>query len=1083
MLKRLRKCHSIQSIEDAIKEEPSLLFEKLWDGPKAILALIAATLTKKNILIISGGERETRLLDDLRFFSEREIFSFPAWETLPGDEILPSPDIIGRRFEVLGQLLRGEGSTILITSLQGVLQRVCTPDSLKEKILHIKEGDHIDFDSLPSRLTSLGYRRESVAADKGEFALRGGILDIFPVASFDPYRLDFFGDEVEEIRSYDPISQKSISKEKTITIHPAQELALLQGEEKLATLLDFLGEETIVFFDDLLAIEDRYVSLKDLPGARPPLFLSLSDLFKEIATLQTIYCTENSLEELYSGRDLSHPLSIEIFDQQIKTKRIDHPFIPISSYFWEGVSDENRLNALLKKGAEMAITFVVASDAEERALKEKIEQTLLPFPKEGSFERGYLSSGFILADHSIVLLPYPELTKRYKVSRQKWRNTYHTPAAEFHKLEKGDMVVHFHNGIGKYCGIEKQKNHLGKIEEFLILEYANSSRLYVPLSQSHLISRYIGSRDERPTLHTLGTKRWQQAKAHAQKAIMGYARDLLQLQAQREAKGGHSFPKDSDEMFLFEEEFPFVETDDQLEAIRAVKEDMESSKAMDRLICGDVGYGKTEVAMRAAFKAVMDGGKQVAVLVPTTVLAMQHYETFKERMADFPITVAVASRFIKPKEVKKTLEEVARGKIDILIGTHRIISKDVQFKDIGLIIIDEEQRFGVRAKEYLKRAKIGVDCLTLSATPIPRTLYFSLIGARDMSTISTPPQDRLPIKTILAEREPELMKNALLRELARDGQSYIIHNRVETIHGIAEEIRTLLPNARVAVGHGQMAPDEIDAVFHKFKHGEIDILIATTIVENGLDIPNANTILIDRADTFGMADLYQLRGRVGRWNRPAYAYFLVPKNRELLEISRKRLQALIDTSGFGGGMKLATRDLEIRGAGDILGVQQSGNVSAIGFHLYCKLLNRTIDTLKKEVAITFFETRMDYSYDANLPPSYISETSLRIEIHHRLGETRSNSEIEELREELIDRFGPLPTQAVWLIALSRIRVFASIHQFTQLKFDKLILHSKRQLGKREIEKKIFLPTIKDPEEFEHLVLSFLKRDFQLTASV
>jgi transcription-repair coupling factor (superfamily II helicase) len=434
---------------------------------------------------------------------------------------------------------------------------------------------------------------------------------------------------------------------------------------------------------------------------------------------------------------------------------------------------------------------------------------------------------------------------------------------------------------------------------------------------------------------------------------------------------------------------------------------------------------------------------------------------------------------VKPKEVKKTLEGVAKGSVDILIGTHRIISQDVQFKDLGLIIIDEEQRFGVRAKEHLKKAKLGVDCLTLSATPIPRTLYFSLIGARDMSVINTPPQDRLPIKTILAERENELIKNALTRELSRDGQAYFIHNRVETIHKVADELKALLPNARIEVGHGQMPPDTLDSIFHRFKQGEIDILVATTIVENGLDIPNANTILIDRSDTFGMADLYQLRGRVGRWNRPAYCYFLVPKNRELQEISRKRLQALVETSGFGGGMKLAMRDLEIRGAGDMLGVQQSGNVSAIGFHFYCKLLKRTIDTMKKELSPTFFDTRMEFSYDASLPSHYIEETSLRMEVYHRLGETTNNEEIESLFEELVDRFGPLPIQAKWLYHLNRIRVFAAHHRFTLLKFEKITLHAKRQLGKKLLEKKIFLPLVKDPEEFEFIVLGFLKRDFKL----
>lgn len=1095
MLNRLNGSQSIQTIQAAMKEEDSLLFEGLWDTPKAILALLALETCKKNVLIVTGAERDTRLLDDLTFFSSTPVHSFPAWETLPGEEISPSPDIIGKRFEILGELIQNKKPQILLTSLQSLLQKVCTPKTLESLIFQLQEGDELPFDTLPQRLTELGYRRESIAKDKGEFALRGGILDVFPVSSFDPYRLDFFGDEIEEIRSYDPITQKSISKKKKITLHPAQELPLLKNQKTLSTLLDYVGKETVILFEDLLSIEDRYVTLKNLPGANSPLFLTFSDLYQNTKNMQKIFCTQHSLEQLseteiqkkvgrdfYSGKNPLQPVKFEIFEEQIQTKRIHHPFETISSFFWQDVEETRRLEEVLKKGKEMSITFLTSSEAEENALKDKIQQTGLPSPSKGEFKRGYLSSGFVLLDIPFTLFPYPELSQRYKVSRQKWRNTYHTPASDFHTLEKGDMVVHFHNGVGKFCGIEKQKNHLGNEEEFLLIEYAGSSRLYVPLSQSHLISRYIGARESLPTLNVLGTKKWQQTKAKAQQAILGYAKDLLHLQAERETKGGFSYPKDSDDMLLFEEEFPFTETDDQLEAIASIKTDMESLKAMDRLICGDVGYGKTEVAMRAAFKAVLDGQKQVAVLVPTTILAMQHYDTFKERMADFPLTVGVASRFVKPKEVKKTLEHVAKGHVDILIGTHRIISQDVQFKNLGLIIIDEEQRFGVRAKEHLKKAKTGVDCLTLSATPIPRTLYFSLVGARDMSIINTPPQDRLPIKTILAERDPELTKNALLRELARDGQAYFIHNRVETIYKVADEIRTLLPSARVAVGHGQMPPDEIDAIFHQFKQGEVDILVATTIVENGVDIPNANTILIDRADAFGMADLYQLRGRVGRWNRPAYAYFLIPKNRELLEISRKRLQALVETSGFGGGMKLAMRDLEIRGAGDLLGIQQSGNVSAIGFHFYCKLLKRTIDTLKKKASPTFFETRVEFSRNAELPSSYISETHLRMEIYHRLGEITTSEDIDELTKELTDRFGALPPEAQWLLIFTRIRIFASTYQFSLLKFEKITLHAKRQLGKKIMEKRIFLPLIEDPEEFESIAKGFLKRDFHLDIS-
>ncbi len=666
-----------------------------------------------------------------------------------------------------------------------------------------------------------------------------------------------------------------------------------------------------------------------------------------------------------------------------------------------------------------------------------------------------------------------------RVRREKWRSVAHIPPSEFHSLAPGDVVVHFHHGIGKFLGTEKRPNHVGQETEFLTLQYAEGSKLYVPIAQSHLVSRYIGAKEELPTFSTLGTNRWQKTRLNAQKAIIGYAQDLLRINAERAIAGGFPFPADGDEMLSFEGDFPFTETEDQLLAITAVKNDMCAAKAMDRLICGDVGYGKTEVAMRAAFKAVADGKKQVAVLVPTTVLAMQHYETFAERMANYPINVAHISRFSPSKEVKETLEKVQNGQIDIIVGTHRLLSKDIRFKDLGLIIIDEEQRFGVRAKEQLKMLKVGVDCLTLTATPIPRTLYLTLIGAREISTINTPPQDRLPVKTIIAERDNGIIQNALLRELSRDGQAFFVHNRVESIFLISDEIQKLLPQARIVTGHGSMEAEELDSVFHAFKKGSADILVATTIIENGVDIPNANTIIIDRADTFGLADLYQIRGRVGRWNRPAYAYFLVPKQRELSELARKRLSALMEASGFGGGMKIAMRDLEIRGAGDILGTEQSGQVSAIGFHLYCKLLKRTIDAMSKKSTPTFYETKMEFPFRALFPDNYIAEPSLRMELYHRLGETSSPGEVDTILDEIKDRFGEPPPEVLWLYHLTRLRLFASAHHFVLLKFDSRTLHTERQVGQETEKRRLFYQATNDPAALEKEVTTSLQREFQL----
>ncbi|MEX0961700.1 MAG: transcription-repair coupling factor [Simkaniaceae bacterium] len=1014
-------------LEALFKTQDNLLLEELWDAPKAFLLHDYPG----PILIIAGSEERSRIFEDLTYFAPSRILELPSWETLPSEEIAPSPDLIGARFRTLSKL---NSKSILVAPLQAVLQKVPPLNILKNLWIHVRTQDEWLFDEIPKQLQDLGYKRVSVVSDKGEFALRGYILDIFPLNTFDPYRIEFFGDEVEQIRSFDPASQKSLTIEKEVEICPASEKILLEKEK--ITLFSYFPSPPLVVFDDCLAIEDKMVALKSLNGPGP------SDLL----TFDTFY-SHCQKRLFFLNHRIDAPskeeVSFEMFNQAIKAKRLHHFFSPID---------------LEEIPPQYQTTIITTSRLEEKAARDR-------FPIKAQFKRGHLSSGYI--DHKLkkTLLPASEILGRKTLIRPKMRSSYALPQAEFHQLKVGDPIVHLHNGIGKFCGIEKQKNHLGIEEEFMILEYAKCSKLYVPLSQSHLISRYIGSNETTPSLHVLGTNKWQLQKQKSEKAIVGYAKEMLALQARRESKGGFSHGPDSDELALFEEDFPFQETLDQSNAIFKVKEDLRSEKAMDRLICGDVGYGKTEVAMRAAFKAVIDGSKQVAVLVPTTVLAMQHFENFKTRMKDFPINVAVLSRFVKAKEIKKTLEGVQNGGVDIVIGTHRLVSPDVIFKNLGLIIIDEEQRFGVRVKEHLKKAKESVDCLTLSATPIPRTLYMSLVGARSLSTITTPPQDRLPIKTIISEHHNETIKNAFLRELARDGQGYYIHNRVETIFEKANELQSLLPSAKILVVHGQMAASEIDSIFHKFKAGDIDILVATTIVENGIDIPNANTILIDRAHTFGMADLYQLRGRVGRWNRPAYAYFLVPKKRILQQDAKERLQALVESSGYGGGMKLAIRDLEIRGAGDILGTQQAGHVSSIGFHLYCKLLKRTIHAILKNEKTHFVDTRIEFKLAARLSEDYIRETSIRLEIYHRLGEMADVEEVDELAKELKDRFGSFAIETSWLLSLTKLRIMAQAKGIFLMRFEKISVTIKWQGPKKAFEKCLPYKIPSTPEKF------------------
>lgn len=1059
MLKAIKKAPSLTAFQEALKEEKSLFFQELWDAPKSILAAIAQK-AGKSVLIVTGSERDTRLFDDLLFFTQG-VTTFPAWETLPGEDIPPSSDIVGKRLEVLHAVAEGKEPQIVIAPVQAVMQKVIAKEVLGENSLTICKGDTVAFDTLPHELEKRGYVRCPVASDKGEFAVRGGLIDIYPVSSSDPVRLDFFGDDVEAIRTFDPLSQKTIGKTKEVLIPPAHEMGLLKRTQRATSLLEYFPEDTIIIFDNIIAIEDRYVQLMSLEGAQSELVLPFSEFFKEAQRYTHLFFSEARAEDLseetrITSKGTIQDISFPLMNKTIATKRFNHSFVKV-----RGPDDFVEYGNL---------HFVASTESDKAAM-----QTKLPIPPNAEFHKGYLSSGVGLVDASTLIYPYTELTKKHKVTRQNWRNSYQTPPSEFHELKSGDLVVHFHNGIGKFLGIEKKKNHLGQDEEFMIIQYAEGGTLFAPLSQSHLISRYIGTSEEMPSLHKLGSTTWHKQKVKAQKAIIGYAQDLIKFQALREVHGGFSYAEDSDEMLQFEEDFPFNETNDQLKAIAEVKEDMRSSEPMDRLICGDVGYGKTEVAMRAAFKAVVDGGKQVAVLVPTTVLAMQHFETFMERMSNYPVRVGVLSRFVKPKDQRKTLEQVKEGSIDILVGTHRLISKDIEFNNLGLIIIDEEQRFGVRAKEFLKKMKVGVDCLTLSATPIPRTLYFSLVGARPMSVINTPPQDRLPIKSVIADRQPELIKNALQRELAHDGQAYFIHNRVESIYNVQKELEELLPAAKIAVVHGQMSPDQIDAVFHSFKSGITDILLATTIVESGIDIPNANTILIDRSHHYGLADLYQLRGRVGRWNKPAYCYFLTPGQRELPEISRKRLNALIESSGFGGGMKLAMRDLEIRGAGDLLGVQQSGNVATIGFHLYCKLLKRAIDTMKKNLQPDFSDVKMEFNYPASIPDWYVPETSLRIELYHRLGDALILSDIDDILAEITDRFGKPPEEVIWLYHLSRIRVKASMQQITFIKFGTKMLNIEMHVNGKPQKQALHFQEYADPQALEHAFFELLNR--------
>jgi transcription-repair coupling factor (superfamily II helicase) len=1076
-------------LKKTLQEKPSFCFfcDRLWDTPKALLLAFVQEITQKHLLFITSSEPSS-LLQDLSFFTKKDPLEFPA---LPSQQegMSPSPEIVGQRLKVLHLLLQKE-KNVLISQLPALLGKLPKKETIEKKSYLLKKGEALPFSELSDLLSCMGYVRSSLVSDKGFFALRGGILDIFPPSALSPYRIEFFGDQIESIRTFDAGNQKSMQKIDQFSLLAATEESFdIQTDS--SSLFDYLKNDCILVYDDLLAMEDLWASNLAKMEKKTPWNFSWEEVRKKMNEFPSFYFNKEALETLLPSsirkreNAFLEPLSLDLFSEKIPGQRLLHPFVPLDLFIHSLLPEKEEISPLedLFSFAKEKIDLIFFSDNEhqEREIKAKIEQKHLFLPENTTFARGYLSSGVVLRDIPLVLLPYSVLSHRKKLLRPKQRESTHVPLSEFHELAPGDLVVHFHSGIGKFLGIEKQKNHLGKEEEFLVIEYAENSKLFVPLSQSHLVSRYIGSHEEKPILSTLGSQKWLKTKVIAQREIMGYASELLQLYAERSLSKGFSLPPDSEEIQLFEMDFPYQETSDQLQAIADIKSDFAKEKPMDRLICGDVGYGKTEVALRAAFKMVVDGKKQVAILVPTTLLAQQHFETFQERIEGFRVTVEVLSRFRTPKQNRETLEKVKEGQVDILIGTHRILSQDVQFKDLGLLIVDEEQRFGVRAKEHLKKRKSGVACLTLSATPIPRTLYMSLVHARDMSVINTPPQDRLPIKSIIAFSENHLIEQAILRELTRKGQVFFIHNHIETLFRRAEEIQKLVPSARIAIVHGQMSSDRIDEIFHEFKNYQHDILFATTIIENGIDIPNANTILVDKADTYGLADLYQLRGRVGRWNKEAFAYFLVRSKKELSDVAQKRLHALVEAGGYGGGIKIAMRDLEIRGAGNILGVEQSGQISAIGFHLYCKLLKKAVDSLRSKREILFTETKIEIPIPALLPENYIPETSLRLELYHRLGSSVNFAEIDALYQEICDRFGKPPREVEFLYHLSKVRLFASYNGFTTIKWNGKEILFEQTLKGKTMEKRI--PLLKAnlaPQEFESFLLQKMKENFPIS---
>jgi len=1028
------------------------------------------------LVVVESDQAQERLRRDLSAWlaafagEEREppeepLF-YPAWDVLPRENRLPHADVISERLETLLRLQEKGGGPppIILAQVKALLQRTLPPDWVRRRLRRIRAGAEVDPLELAAWLQAQGYEREAQVTGKGEYAARGGILDVFPMNALRPVRIEFFGNTVESMREFDPGSQRAVTRIAEALLGPGGELGMLrralaakeQGEDAgpaPAGLHQHLPPETLTVWiepEDLARQAELY---RAQCGPEDPLFEPLEAWRREAADrgFARLELTEMTVRsETPSAGAASADLELRSLD----------PYRPVDLSLPrpEAMETQRRrffeqMHRWLRRGFEVIV--FCNNEGEARRFQEVWEE-LIP-GASGAAARprvrlGSLGGGFLCERLRLAAVSDAEIFGRYKLLRPRRLASRHAEAARsvgavrFADLRPGDYVVHVRHGIGRFAGVEKlppPDGAAGEAQECLVIEYSPRAegqpppRLYVPVTEAHLVGKYVGAGRARPPLNTLGGNRWAKTKARAAEAVRDLAAELLSIQAARMVQPGVAYPPDTPWQREFESAFIYEETPDQAAAIEETKRDLESPRPMDRLICGDVGFGKTEVAVRAAFKAVM-AGKQVAVLAPTTVLAHQHFHTFSERMADYPIRIELLSRFRSQGAQRRVVRELAEGSVDIAIGTHRLLSGDVRFKDLGLVVIDEEQRFGVAHKERLKTLRKTVDVLTLSATPIPRTLYLALAGARDLSVIETPPQDRLPVETIVAPYDETLIREAIERELGRGGQVYFLHNRVRSIEQVGRRLRALAPEARIEIGHGQMPAKELEAVMTRFVEGKTDVLLCTTIIESGVDIPNANTIIIDRADRFGLSDLYQLRGRVGRYKHQAYAYLLLPRHAGLLVEARKRLSAIRQYSAPGSGFKIALKDLEIRGAGNLLGKEQSGHIAAVGFELYCRLLEQSVRALKGEEtpAPPEVNVRLDFlrvgaagggpgAAVASLPEAYIPNVAQRVEMYRRLAGATSEREVEELAEEARDRFGPMPPPAALLFDVYRLKMVAA----------------------------------------------------------
>jgi transcription-repair coupling factor (superfamily II helicase) len=970
-----------------------VVFSHVVDSAQAFLVATIARNIDKTIWVFCPSVHSQELLHESLLNWQPDALFFPEAEFAAVENILPDPEIAAERLALLSLLERNAGTHVIVATRASLDQAAPKPGALISASIQLRRGTTEKMECILEQVSRTGYERVAQVTARGQFAVRGGIIDLYSWQAPLPVRIEFFGDEIESLREFDIDTQTSVRDLSSVDI------LLGAVDDQSGTLRDYVARGHIKIDIEHEETADAHIQISE--GS-----------------------TENGAEDFNGAFQDCEVGEFAIGDLMlVEAKRAQ--FIA-------------RLNEWRANKAKIVIYFQTEGE---------IERFREIMSEKGALDNvdlveGTLPRGFCFPAANLVVLSAAELFGRFAAHgrRHLRRAERHRAQIDFSELSEGDFVVHLEHGVGRFLGLEKLAAQNGA-QEVLVIEFADEAKLYVPLEQASLVSRYVGVGKKSPALSSLGDAKWARAKKNAVAAIFDYAGKMLALQAERETHPGHAFGPDTKWQAKFEHSFPFRETPDQLKTIVETKIDMEQPRPMDRLICGDAGFGKTEVAIRAAFKAVMDG-KQVAVLAPTTVLAQQHFEVFRQRMLDYPVRIEMLSRFRSHSEQRKVLDLLRKGGVDIVIGTHRLISGDVVFKDLGLVVIDEEQRFGVLHKEKFKELFKLVDVLTLSATPIPRTLYLSLVGVKDMSTIETPPLNRLPVETVVCGYDERIIRDAINRELERQGQVFFLHNRVQTIERMRDKIADLCPNAKIDIGHGQMDSDELEAVMARFVAGRIDVLVCTTIVESGLDIPNANTIIIDRADRFGLADLYQLRGRVGRAEHKAYAYLLLPREMMAIGAARKRINAIKQYSSLGAGFRIAMRDLEIRGAGSILGTAQSGHIMAVGFDLYCQLLKQAVAQRKGEKLQLRPEVdpRLDFiatneaefvplgpelRVPAFIPASFIGATTLRIQAYRHIAETTARGELERLGRNWRDRFGPFPPAVDNLFLLTEIKLAAA----------------------------------------------------------